>query len=108
MLWHIIFYSNFKIYDTEDCAEPPTKQSKTDEVRQLLTDIYAIEVVGQQPSKDIWIQFPLSTPVSDDADIAIIAADENNLVDETCLEVMPTKPEKKGNTLAFGVSHFSM
>ena len=84
------------------------QKTKADRVRQLLTDIYAVDIMGEQPSNDIRVQFPLATDVEDDSDIVIVAADENNLVDETCLEVIPSKPERKGNTLSFDVSHFSM
>ena len=96
------------MYDTIDCAEPSSKRQKTDEVQQLFTDIYEIHVDGEQPSKDIKVQIPLLTPVSDSNEVIIVSADENNLIDETSLEILPSKPVKSGANLSFDVSHFSM
>ena len=105
-------YVFLQVYDSVECEKPASKRLKA-EKRQLLTDVYEIQITGKQPTKKIKIEFPLSSSTteadtSDAGDIVIVRADENNLVDESSLVTLPGTPTKTGDTLSFYVDHFSM
>lgn len=90
--------------DDEKTTETTTKPTNPN----LLTDVYQINVAGQQPKKGVKVQIPLCEGMNADDDIAIVAADETKLNEEDALEVLQTKPQVVGLNLIFEVSHFSI
>lgn len=85
-----------------------TTETKKSQNSNLLTDVYQINVEGQQPKKGIKVQIPLCKGMETEEDIAVLAADEKNLETEDSLEVLQTTPKIVGCNLIFEVSHFSI
>lgn len=77
----------------------------------LLTDVYQINVSGQQPKKGIKVKIPFNKGSQTNDDVVIVRADENTIQEEGnehALEVLPVKPQIVGMNLIFEVSHFSI
>lgn len=80
----------------------------------LLTDVYQINIAGQQPKKAIKMQIPLSKGMEGHGeDFVIVRADENSLFNEATekkhnLEVLLSLPTLIGRNLIFEVAHFSV
>lgn len=77
----------------------------------LLTDVYQINIIGQQPKKGITVKIPFCKGSETTEDVVIVRADEKTVHDENnenALEVLPVKPKVVGMNLIFEVSHFSI
>ncbi|KAL4227593.1 hypothetical protein ACF0H5_013036 [Mactra antiquata] len=92
-----------------DQAENTEKESKSETAKKksnLVTDVYQINLSGDQPKKGITVQIPLLKGMSPDDDIAIVHADENNLGEGDNLEILPTQPKIVNMNLVFEVTQF--
>ncbi|KAK3593769.1 hypothetical protein CHS0354_014307 [Potamilus streckersoni] len=74
----------------------------------LLTDIFQVSIDGKQPKLNVKLQIPSHGVNDKNDDIVIVAADENNLVDENSIEIIPTKPKCQNGKIIFEVKHFSI
>lgn len=81
--------------------------AKEDDSLLLATDVYQINVIGQQPNKNVLVQIPLSDGQNID-DVVVLNADENNLHADKGLEILPQKPKLVNMNLIFEVSHFCL
>ncbi|XP_053406153.1 ankyrin-2-like isoform X1 [Mercenaria mercenaria] len=87
----------------EIVRNPPKPQNPN-----LLTDVYQINVEGQQPKKGVKVKIPLCEGMETEDEVTIVAADETKLQEVDSLEVLQTKPQIVGCNLIFEVSHFSI
>lgn len=96
---------------TTTLNEPQTNPPKKTYHSDLLTNVYQINVTGQQPTKRVKLQIPFCTEVNALEELAIIGANEEMLAkesNESALEVLPSTPQVVGTNLVFEVSHFSI
>ncbi|KAK3593768.1 hypothetical protein CHS0354_014306 [Potamilus streckersoni] len=102
----------FETSESQPMAEEGTKKpvSKVDKRTNsvLLTDVFQVSIEGKQPKEKVKVQIPSHEDNVMGDDIVIVAADENNLVDEKSLEIIPTKPKRHKGNIVFEVEHFSI
>ena len=73
----------------------------------LITNVYQINILGDQPNKNVKMQIPLINKENIN-DLAIVCADERSLHKEGSLEILQTEPNIVNGNLVFEVSHFSV
>ncbi|KAL3867094.1 hypothetical protein ACJMK2_044325 [Sinanodonta woodiana] len=74
----------------------------------LFTNIFQVSIEGRQPNQKVQLQIPSHEVNVKSDDIVIVAADENNLVDEKSLKIIATKPKCHDGKIIFDVEHFSI
>ena len=94
----------------EKQAAPKQGITKAPDLKPLLlSDLYEINVEGSQPTKEITVQCPAikEFKVVPDSEVVIVTADENDMKDETSLQVVQSAPKVVKGKFIFNVSHFS-
>ncbi|WAQ98355.1 MIB-like protein [Mya arenaria] len=92
--------------DEEVSPEAEMKQRQDDQI--LVSDVFQINVSGNQPKKPVTVQIPMCKGMKAGDDIVIVSGNEQDLARENALEVLPFKPKVVNTSLIFEVSHFSM
>ena len=95
---------------SEVSADKDTETLEKADAVPLVTDIYQINVCGDQPKKEMMIQIPLShTHDNENIDnLVIVNVDENSLHIDNALDVFPQPPRIVNMNLMFEVSHFCL
>ncbi|KAL3867092.1 hypothetical protein ACJMK2_044323 [Sinanodonta woodiana] len=93
---------------TEDGTKTSVNKAEKRTNSVLLTDVFQVSIDGKQPKEKVKVQIPSREDKVKSDDIVIVAADENNLVDEKSLEIIPAKPKRHKGNIVFEVEHFSI
>ncbi|KAH3830562.1 hypothetical protein DPMN_103807 [Dreissena polymorpha] len=72
----------------------------------LLTNLYQINISGDQPKKTVTLTLPLGNGMTADDNIVIIHANETELNQENALEMLPVQPQVVNGKIVFEVSQF--
>ena len=97
--------SGFCDNEFEERAENKTEETTDSDL--LITDMYQVNVLGDQPTKNVTMQIPLRGHENVE-DLAIVCADERLLHKDGSLEILQKEPTIVNGSLIFEVSHFCL
>ncbi|XP_052283247.1 uncharacterized protein LOC127880061 [Dreissena polymorpha] len=83
-----------------------TESQTTKYSSDLLTNLYQINLSGNQPKKNVTLTLPLGKGVTVNDNIVIIHANEMELNEENALEILPVHPQVANGKIVFEVSQF--
>ncbi|WAQ98591.1 ANR31-like protein [Mya arenaria] len=75
----------------------------------ILTDVYQINIDGNQPKKGITLQIPMDRELEGDDELVIATLNERSLSnEEDALEIIDVPPQTISGSLIVEISHFSI